>query len=451
MTRRYRAMLVGNARYPRDPAKLRTLTGPVYDVPLLYGALVDRDRGLFDRADVAIRNESTSTDLLRDLTEFFDGATPDDVLLLYHSAHGVRDSSGTLYLCTRDTVTARLSTTSISSRQLDELIDGSAAALTVVVLDCCHSGAFRDADIVRPLGGRGRYVLASCRDGELASDVSQLNHASHFTEALAAGLRGEAGAPRTTGLLSLDELYSYVYERMTTHGLQTPQRSVRGEGEMAIARLSPTPPSTVPPRHRENGRRRRAVIAGALAGAALIGGVAMVPVFRPDPDATGHRPSPSSPHTGVDDESAADYPNPPWYPADATAARTPPPYDITIESPHDRATVPGPCLRVTGTGNPPADVTLIVADRNIDGAPGRPFIYTPVVWNDSGWYAEIALGTAPGQEYELAVLVADRDATRTAWSAVKGTVTSTTFISGLQLAALMKVTQRTAAGPPCGA
>lgn len=452
MTRRYRAMLVGNAKYPKDPATLRTLEGPAYDVPLLWKALVDPGHGLFDRADVAIRNEPTSADLLRDYATFFGGAGPDDVLLIYHSSHGTRDSSGTLYLCTSNTVTTRLSATSISSRQLDELIEGSPAALTVVILDCCHSGAFRDADVVRPLSGRGRYVMASCRDNELANDVSQLNHASHFTEAVVAGLLGEAGAPRTTGLLSLDELYAYVHERLTGHGLQTPQRSVRGEGEMAIARLGPTPspppppPLSAPPRN--PGRRRRAAIAGALAAVAFLGGAVMVPVLRPDPDVTGH-PSPSSAPTGFTDESAARYPNPPWYPTDATVSGVPP-YHLTVESPRDRATVPGPCLRITGTATPPADKTVIIADRNLDGAPSRPFIYTPVVWEGPSWSAEIALGTSPDQRYELAVLLADRDAVRTAWSAGEGPITSATFISGLQLAALMKITQRSADGPACG-
>jgi hypothetical protein len=192
--------------------------------------------------------------------------------------------------------------------------------------------------------------------------------------------------------------------------------------------------------------------------AAVLAGALVVPatllVGKRDGDVTAGPSSPStSPRTVVDDRPASPHPDPAWYPTDGATPGTPP-YAIAVRSPVDRADVGGPCLRITGTGSPPADTTLIVADRNIDGPPGQPFIYTQVGWDgpgtSGGWHTEIALGSAPWQRYELAVLVAGRAAVHDAWAAATGLVTSTTFIPGLRLAVLLRVRQTSADGPPCG-
>jgi len=41
--------------------------------------------------------------------------------------------------------------------------DASRACNVVIVLDCCHAGAFRGGDLVDTVAGPGRYVLTACR------------------------------------------------------------------------------------------------------------------------------------------------------------------------------------------------------------------------------------------------------------------------------------------------
>jgi hypothetical protein len=76
----------------------------------------------------------------------------------------------------QDTDSTDLLSTAMSSARINEFADASPARNVVIVLDCCHAGAFRGAD----LGTRwpGRYVLASCRGTQLANDATVENGTS---------------------------------------------------------------------------------------------------------------------------------------------------------------------------------------------------------------------------------------------------------------------------------
>jgi uncharacterized caspase-like protein len=465
MIRRYRALLVANGEYPEDRPNLPSLKGPVNDLNLLRSALVDPSRGMFDPGDVTTRPDQTSGHLLRELARFFRAADRDDLLLFYYSGHGQLDFTQTLHLCTRDTVAALLPGTSISSTQLNAFIDNSAAACTVIILDCCHSGAFKAAaDIAAPVGGRGRYVMAGCRATELANDAPGANHPSPFTETLVAGLRGSAAARGSARYLTLDDLYEYTYERLRSAGAQTPQRIGRGEGSVAIARItstsSPTssatasvvtsPADLATPRTATVRRIGPWVVAATIAVAGTVAGGLVLDQSGRTPDApastvtgtagpagrTGDEP-PSSGRAGA---------QPLWLPTTVPGTTTPP-YGIHVESPANDATVSGPCLEIDGTSRLPSGKTLLVADRNLDGPPARPFIYTPIEgWDrlppSNTWRARISLGTGVGQRYQVAVLAADTNTVRTTWQAVTGPVTSDTAVPDLELAAQLTVTQK---------
>jgi hypothetical protein len=214
MADRYQALLIGNSTYPEDPHNLQTLEGPVNDITLMRGALEDSELGMFALGTVALRPERTSRELLGALDDFFSPAGRDDVLLLYYSGHGRLDETNTLYLCTRDTRTDRLRSTAISSRRINEFIESSASARTIIILDCCYSGSFKGGDIAAPLAGPNRYVLTSCRAKELANDASVANHASMFTERVVAGMKGAPTAESTVDHLTVEELYGYVRDRL---------------------------------------------------------------------------------------------------------------------------------------------------------------------------------------------------------------------------------------------
>ena len=96
------------------------------------------------------------------------------------------------------------------------------AALTVVVLDACQSGAFSRVKGATPaadfsfnsrqqLGATGTAVLASSSDSELSQESEQLR-SSYFTHHLLVGMRG-AGDGNNDGSVSVDEAYRYAYHQ----------------------------------------------------------------------------------------------------------------------------------------------------------------------------------------------------------------------------------------------
>jgi len=118
------------------------------------------------------------------------------------------------------------------------MINSSAAAATVIVLDCCHSGAFKGTDVGRPFAGDGRYILSSCRSSQLAPDAKHSTETSRFTGHLIRGLLGEAAIGRDAESVTLVDLYQYMYRCMRAEDGPIPQHSFSGRGDIPIARLA---------------------------------------------------------------------------------------------------------------------------------------------------------------------------------------------------------------------
>jgi hypothetical protein len=298
MTGRYRALLIGNSTYPADEHNLQTLKGPVKDIAALNRALIDPGTGLFADVDVTLLPESTSGRAIRALGRFFGTATRDDVLLVYFSGHGKLDQGGRLHLCMQDTESTDLLSTAVSSARINEFADASRARNVVIVLDCCHAGAFRGADLGDAVAGPGRYVLTSCRGTQLANDATVENGTSYFTQHLVDGLI-RAMDQDGDGYVTFSDLYAYVDQRLREAGKQIPQRRVDGDGDLPLAKrpqpafVPPVPPPAggPPPGSAKGGngagteggtpagagpppasQRRPNLLVGAAAGAVLAGG-----------------------------------------------------------------------------------------------------------------------------------------------------------------------------------
>ncbi len=109
------------------------------------------------------------------------------------------------------------------------------AALTVVVLDACQSGAFSRVKGAAPaadfsynsrnqLDATGFAVLASSSGSELSQESEQLR-SSYFTHHLLVGMRG-AGDSNHDGAVSIDEAYRYAYHQTL---LATAETAVGGQ------------------------------------------------------------------------------------------------------------------------------------------------------------------------------------------------------------------------------
>src|SRR6266511_2549816 len=157
----YRALLIGNSMFPKDPHNLFELKGPSNDLALLSAALVHRASGLFAKKDVRVVAEKTKREITRAVEWFYRSAGFDDTLLLYYSGHGKTDEMDQLFLCARDTSTDLLVSTGISDAEIDGMMKRSSARRFVVILDCCHSGAFKSGGLPMRLKGTGRFLLTS--------------------------------------------------------------------------------------------------------------------------------------------------------------------------------------------------------------------------------------------------------------------------------------------------
>lgn len=305
---RYRGLLIGNASFPRDPHALPTLRGPRVDIEILGRALTDDKVGLFSPGDVMLLPDRKVQELREHLDKFFTTGERADVLLLYYSGHGRLDEHGRLYLCTGDTKHDRLRSTALSAAEINNMIDGSAAPTTIIVLDCCHSGAWKaGTHLATSVAGKGRYVLASNRSTQLARDAEAEGQPSPFTGMLVHGLRHA----ETTVDLTVSELYRQVHHWMTEATPQHPQLSrFAGEGDVVIARRgrpaaeqrAPQRPVPAPPGAgdaeggQDQPRRRWPLVTGA---AALVGAVALTFVtLLPD---RGRRPSTTAGATSSSD------------------------------------------------------------------------------------------------------------------------------------------------------
>ncbi len=245
----YRALLIGNSTFPVDPQNLQDLNGPVKDVALLGAALTDRDVGLFDNDHVRLLVERPAGTVLQEIEAFFLEARRDDQLLLYYSGHGLLNERNQLYLAAADTRVDRLRSTAVSAAAISEMLDNASARTAVILLDCCHSGAFKGTIGPANLAGSGRYVLTSCRSGELANDADRRNGTSLFTQHLVDGLLGGVLDLDGDGTVDVDEVYRYVHQRLAETNRQIPQRRFDGSARTpALARrpLPLVPLPTVP-------------------------------------------------------------------------------------------------------------------------------------------------------------------------------------------------------------
>jgi uncharacterized caspase-like protein len=197
------ALLIGVDEY----GDLPVLTMPSTDVTELGRILGDSHIGGFDDIK-SLLNQGRAT-VETAVEEFFAQRSRDDLLLLYFSGHGIRsDTDGRLYLAQKDTRRERLRSTAVSASFITELMDESRSQRQVLVLDCCHSGAFSKGFKGETSGsvgtgqafegnGRGRIVLTASDATQFAWEDNTLIGSpaenSVFTRFLIEGLRtGEA-------------------------------------------------------------------------------------------------------------------------------------------------------------------------------------------------------------------------------------------------------------------
>ena len=247
MAQRKLGLVIGNSAY-RD-STLSRLATPDVDVGDLADILLDPDIGGFD--DVNVLVNASSHIIRRAISNFFAVKDREDLLLFYFSGHGVLDLQGQLFLAVKDTERQLLRATAIPASFITDEMNNSRSQRQLLILDCCHSGAFArgskgstGASVGTAAAfegtGFGRVVLTATDATQYAWEGDQAIGEpanSVFTRYLIQGLKtGEADANRD-GRITVDELYDYVYGQVIQETpKQTPGKwAYREQGEIIIA------------------------------------------------------------------------------------------------------------------------------------------------------------------------------------------------------------------------
>jgi hypothetical protein len=243
-TGRRLALLIATSVYS-DP-DLRELRAPGHDATELAEVLRDRQIGGFD---VQVLLNTASGEVQEGIEDFCTDRHPDDQLMIYLSCHGVLDSNGRLYYAATNTRRQRLAATAVAAAWLNERLEDCRARRQILVLDCCHSGAFAKGAKGDPElalqhrfepHGRGRVVLTASRSTEYSFEGGQASGEgvpSVFTHAIVNGLRtGDADRDKD-GLITVTDLYQYVYDSVrAAERPQTPELWTYGaEGNLVVA------------------------------------------------------------------------------------------------------------------------------------------------------------------------------------------------------------------------
>ena len=247
-----RALIIANDTY--DHASLSQLRAPEADARALASVLGDPEIGGFE---VSIVHNAASHEVQSHIEDLFAESRPDDLLLLHFSGHGLKSDSGELFVAARNTRPDRLGSTAVPADFIQRCMRSARARTIVLFLDCCYGGAFGEGVAVRAAGavnvmesfpagrlggGRGRAVISASSAMEYAFEGTTLTsdhdvQPSVFTSAVVQGLQtGEADRDED-GLVSLGELYDYVFDRVREQNpRQTPGRDVEMSGEVYLAK-----------------------------------------------------------------------------------------------------------------------------------------------------------------------------------------------------------------------
>ena len=258
------ALLITNSVY--DDSRLAGLTTPDADGTGLADILKEPEICGFD--EVELLQNSNSGIVRLAIANFYRNRKRDDLLLLYFSGHGVLDNDRQLYLAVKDTSSdsALIKANGVSAAYVNGLIDNCRSRRQIVMLDCCHSGAFargsKAANSHRvntgdafDHNGYGTYVITATDTLQYAWEGDKLEgryERSLFTHHVVEGLRTGAADIDRSGQITIEDLYQYVHDRVREDGdgvrKQTPTRWTDDQrGALIVARnpaliKAPPPP-----------------------------------------------------------------------------------------------------------------------------------------------------------------------------------------------------------------
>src|SRR5258708_1125517 len=195
-----KALVVGIDDYPASP-----LAGCVNDAQRMAELLSRHhdDAPNFECRTVVSSNTTITRPSLKELiNELF--SADNEVALFYFAGHGTFNNLGG-YIVTPD---AKRYDEGVSMTDVLTMVNKSQAHESVILLDCCHSGAFGQLPAIDNDKANlrlGVSVLSACRETEAAMET---NGGGLFTSLVDAALSG--GAADVCGKVTIASVYAYV-------------------------------------------------------------------------------------------------------------------------------------------------------------------------------------------------------------------------------------------------
>lgn len=255
---RRQAVIVGVNEY-EDP-NIKHLPGAKNDAEEIYYKLKDPDIGNFEIPEdhFLVGEVATCKNIRKAISDIFWKEDYVDLALFYFSGHGFTDGYGNGYIAPYDMVYESPLACGINMHDLTQIISSSVNKQSAMsILDCCYSGIATTHDkpipdpddAVRKVQeqlkfkstektstGEGRIILASSARDQTTKEINDCTHDSKisphphgvYTFFLLEGLEGKAASK--TGILTLEEIRSYVERRMSTleKGKYRPTFSMEG-------------------------------------------------------------------------------------------------------------------------------------------------------------------------------------------------------------------------------
>jgi Caspase domain len=250
------ALLIASSKF--KDARLASLASPPVDAAELAAVLRDPAIGGFE---VEILTNANSSELRLAIESFFAAAARDDLLLFYTSGHGIKDERGRLYFATIDTGCDRLRATALDATFISECAQASPSRKQIMIVDSCFSGAFPKGMVHRGMPnvsfdeigtpGSGQVILTASTALQYSFEDEAVNGSaapSRFTRHVIQGLRSGDADVQCKGEITVDELYEYVFQKLTEEGAkQSPQKwSFGAQGKLVVAHTATTRAARLP-------------------------------------------------------------------------------------------------------------------------------------------------------------------------------------------------------------
>lgn len=219
------AIFIGSTEFPDTEGLLPPLPSSRNDVCAIQDVLTDPPLGrITDPLELV---DLPHHKVMLSINEVFREATRDDEILLYYSGHGQLDASGALHFATINTNLNFLQATSIPVDMLASMLRETRCRRIAMIFDCCYSSAIGRLykDFEDPFNTSVRNLNASIPDGYAISIIaasSAIDQAYDcdkkalgcLTNGIIQGITSGDADLNNDGLISMDELFSYVEEKM---------------------------------------------------------------------------------------------------------------------------------------------------------------------------------------------------------------------------------------------